>query len=155
MLKPSSLKAAIASLAMCMIITPAPSFAAKPPQDATLVIEDNAGGLVRQRQLEIQDLKKSRTQVRLQGEYCISTCTMYLHLPAACVDPDTKFGFHAPSFFGIPGSGAKYVPIMVAYYPGGLKEWYMQNAAHRTLSWISLTGQELTQFGIKLCDTES
>ena len=65
-----------------------------------LIINNDRGGLLRDRLRQLAHLRQEDRSVQIQGNICYSTCTMFIGLPKACVSPDTTFGFHGPSSYG-------------------------------------------------------
>lgn len=92
--------------------------------------------------------------VRITGDRCYSSCTMWLKV--ACVTPEARLGFHRPSLGGIPMGRRDFVTsvrFIASHYPTpALRRWYASQVVTRPGDqW--LTGAELAaRFGVDLCD---
>lgn len=118
-----------------------------------LVIRDDAGGRVDWRAEKIEKLRQSGQPVQLRGE-CMSACTMYLALPQVCVAANATFGFHGPSFYGIPLSDHDFnywSDVIAAHYPAPIAEWYMAEARYSMNRTRRIRGSELIRMGIPEC----
>ncbi|GGH50100.1 hypothetical protein GVY41_05535 [Frigidibacter albus] len=118
-----------------------------------LVIRDDAGGRVDWRAEKIAKLRQSGQPVQLRGE-CMSACTMYLSLPQVCVAANATFGFHGPSFYGIPLNDYDFnywSQVIAAHYPAPIAEWFMTEARYSTNRTRRIRGSELIRMGIPEC----
>lgn len=128
------------------------------PEDPTLpvIISSDRGGKIHTRLSEIRTLKAQNRDVKITGNICYSTCTMFLDI-ATCVSPNTIFGFHGPSSYGKPLEETVFETaseIIAQHYPESLKTWYMTKARHDIIGIQKLTGLELNQrHNIALCET--
>lgn len=98
------------------------------------VIGNDRGGYLHDRLIEISNLKNNNIKVEIRGRVCYSTCTMFLGVPGACVDPNTTFGFHGPSRSGrrLAQQDFDYFSrVMANYYPQPLQEWFMAEGRNR------------------------
>jgi len=141
--------ALISVLALGTVLTPT-AFA------QTIVVHNDGGGRVDQRANLIRRLQAQRAEVKLQGNYCMSACTMYLALPNVCVDPRTKFGFHGPSSatkgLGLsPASFEKWSRVMGNHYPEPIRSWYMREGRTITAGFYEFKGRDLINMGVKQC----
>lgn len=118
------------------------------------IVMNDRGGVVSQRQKEIETIRISGTRVEIRGAVCLSSCTMYLGSPDVCVSPKTSFGFHGPTDHGRPLKKRQFdywSNIIAAYYPKKLSNWYMQTARYRLQGYYSLSGAQLIEMGFKSC----
>ena len=118
-----------------------------------LMIRDDAGGRVDWRAAEIADLRQSGQPVELRGE-CMSACTMYLSLPQVCVAANATFGFHGPSFYGIPLNDYDFnywSEVIAAHYPPAIAEWYMTEARFAVHRLRRISGAEMIRQGVQQC----
>lgn len=119
-----------------------------------LVVGNDRGGDLRERIYEIRALRQTGQQVRIQGSICYSTCTMYLGLPQTCVSPDTTFGFHGPSSYGIPLGPEMFdhaSKLIRDHYPKPLQQWYMDRARHQIWGVHRVSGREMIRLGVAPC----
>ncbi|WP_254449258.1 hypothetical protein [Ruegeria sp. HKCCA5491] len=118
------------------------------------IVGNDRGGYLHDRLIELKNLQRNRVLVEIRGRVCFSTCTMFLGLPGACVDPDTMFGFHGPSRSGrkLPKEDFEYFSrVMAGYYPEPLKSWFMNKARNRISGVYKVKGAELIRMGISPC----
>lgn len=118
-------------------------------------IANDRGGLLEERLLELQLLRQTGQRVRITGNVCYSTCTMFLGLPGTCVSPQTTFGFHGPSSYGRPLSPEVFEAasqIMAAHYPQVLQDWYMKTGRHEIVDVYKIKGADIVHFGIPACE---
>ena len=123
-------------------------------QLAPLVVGNDRGGLLRTRIYEIRALRETGQAVRIEGRICYSTCTMYLGLPQTCVSPQTMFGFHGPSSYGIPLESEVFdhaSKLIKDHYPKPLQQWYMDEARHQIWGVQRVTGAEIIRLGATPC----
>ncbi len=118
------------------------------------VVGNDRGGFVRDRLIEIRNLRSSGRRVEIRGRICYSTCTMLLGLPNTCVSPNTKFGFHGPSRGGQRLSAEKfdfYSRVIAKHYPKALNDWYMKTGRNRINGIYKISGREIIRMGVKAC----
>ncbi|WP_319824137.1 hypothetical protein [Thalassovita sp.] len=118
------------------------------------IVMNDRGGVVSQRQQEIEAIRISGSRVEIRGAVCLSSCTMFLGSPDVCVSPKTRFGFHGPTDHGRPLNKPQFdywSKIIASHYPTALSSWYMRIARHRTSGYYSLTGAQLIEMGFKSC----
>jgi hypothetical protein len=128
--------------------------AAATPRGNVIVITDDRGGQVGARAAEIERLRAKGDRVEIRGGVCLSSCTMYLGLPKACVTPGTRFGFHGPSYFGAklsPRDFDYWSNVIASHYPEPLRSWYMQEGRTRITTHFLLRGRDLIRMGIPRC----
>lgn len=121
-----------------------------------VIVENDTGGSVKQRQLIVSNYRQTHTVVEIRGRYCLSACTMYLGLMDVCVSPDTVFGFHGPSseHFGIgltPRAFKHWSQIMADHYPEPIRTWFLQTGRNRTVGFHLVAGSHLIEIGAKAC----
>jgi len=124
-------------------------------ETGAIVIGNDRGGLIRERLLRISSLRHSGTPVRIEGDFCYSSCTLYLGLEQTCVRPTTTFGFHGPSFGGrpMPAPDFEYTSqIMATYYPPAIRDWFLNEARHEIRAVARVSGAELIRHGIRACN---
>lgn len=122
--------------------------------NTVLVIGDDHGGKVSDRQRQIARIKQQQQKVEIRGTHCLSSCTMFLALPDVCVHPDTIFGFHGPTDFGaplLPQQFEHWSQIIASHYPPALRRWYLQTARHRLTGYYNMTGHQIAAHRIDLC----
>ncbi|MEL6641548.1 MAG: hypothetical protein AAFP98_09590 [Pseudomonadota bacterium] len=115
-----------------------------------LDVGNHRGGKLRDQISQIDILRRSGQPVHITGDYCYSTCTMYLGLPQTCVLPQTVFGFHAPSQYGRRLDQATFErasQLIVAHYPPILHDWYMAHGRHQHFGMLKVTGAHLIRIG--------
>ncbi|WP_170761170.1 hypothetical protein [Ruegeria lacuscaerulensis] len=118
------------------------------------IVGNDRGGYLHDRLIELENLQRNGVAVEIRGRVCFSTCTMFLGLPGACVDPDTTFGFHGPSRNGRRLAQADFdyfSQIMADYYPEPLKSWFMKTGRTRISGVYKIKGARLIQMGVPAC----
>ena len=124
------------------------------PQKGIVVIGDDPGGYIDTRLEQIRRLRQTNQPVQIRGSYCNSTCTMFIGLPHACVEPQTEFGFHGPSYSGRRMPRAEFdhwSRIMAAHYPAQVADWFMETARKRIRGLHTLRGDKLIRMGVARC----
>jgi hypothetical protein len=142
---------ATAAITMGLFTSAETAFAAG---QAPYVVGNDRGGFVRDRLIELRNLRSSGRPVEIRGRVCYSTCTMLLGLPNTCISPNTTFGFHGPSKSGRRLSPEKfdfYSRIIAANYPQQLNSWYMQTGRKRINSIYKIKGSQIIQMGVRAC----
>lgn len=125
---------------------------ARPP----LVVQNDVGGPLRSRIHAIIELKQSARPVRIIGDVCYSTCTLYIGLAETCVSPDTVFGFHGPSAYGKPLDPASFErasQLIAAHYPEPVRNWYLKIARHEITGLFKVKGAVLINLGVAQCQS--
>jgi hypothetical protein len=120
----------------------------------TYVVGSDRGGYLHDRLIELNNLQKNGVRVEIRGRVCYSTCTMFLGLPGACVDPSTTFGFHGPSRSGrrLAQKDFDYFSrVMADHYPKPLKDWFMAEGRNRLSGIYKIKGSEIIRMGVKSC----
>ena len=118
------------------------------------VIQNDRGGYVGARAVEIAEINQRRTRVELRGRVCYSSCTMYLGADDLCVSPTTTFGFHGPSRNGAPLSPRQFEhwsEVMAQHYHGALRDWFMREARYRITGFFRISGATLIDMGYPGC----
>ncbi len=119
-----------------------------------LVIGNDRGGIIGTRVDEISRLISAKRRVEIRGRICLSSCTMYLGAGDICVDPNTRFGFHGPSYYGQPLQPEYFEywsDVIASHYPPTIQRWFMTRARYETQSYITLLGSELIRHGVPQC----
>lgn len=141
-----------AAIVTVLLWTTATTFAAA--QSGAFIVRNDRGGVVGDRVDEIRLLKKSGQRVEIRGNICLSSCTMYLGAGDVCVDPDTRFGFHGPSYYGQPLAPEFFdywSEVIADYYPKPVRVWFMETARHRINGYYTVKGAELIRLGMRAC----
>lgn len=120
-----------------------------------VVITNDYGGSVSARAQQISAMRSAGQTVAVPHGACMSSCTMYLGLPGACVGPSAVFGFHGPKAqSGIGLSQAEFErwsQVMASYYPAPLREWFLREGRYHTIDYIAISGAELIRMGVARC----
>ncbi|MGY6632201.1 MAG: hypothetical protein ACXIU8_00415 [Alkalilacustris sp.] len=157
-----ALRGVIAAAAVLVGAIPAQ---AGPPQGDRLAsvhapqvvqIRNHRGGFLPHVVDEMQALRRSGAQVRIDGGFCFSACTVFLAVESACVAPWTRFGFHAPSDprsgRTLTGPAFEQATAHVArYYRPALARWWMAQGRHTRQGLAMLTGADLIAMGYAAC----
>lgn len=146
----AAMTAAAAGLAL-MVLQPQAAAAQQ-----TYVVGSDRGGYLHDRLRELSNLQRNNVRVEIRGRVCYSTCTMFLGLPGACVDPETTFGFHGPSRSGrrLAQKDFDYFSrVMADFYPKPLKDWFMAEGRNRISGVYKIKGSEIIRMGVDACRT--
>lgn len=122
----------------------------------TYVVGSDRGGYLRDRLIELSNLRRQGVQVEIRGRVCFSTCTMFLGLPGTCVDPNTTFGFHGPSRRGrrmAQKDFDHFSRVIAHYYPEPLRVWFMETGRNRISGVYKMKGSEIIRMGVPACRT--
>jgi hypothetical protein len=147
---------ALRGMALSVAVTGALSGSATPARAESgdiMVVRSDRGGLIGQRNREINLLRATGQRVELRGT-CLSACTMYLSLPNVCVSPSATFGFHGPTRDGkkLPKQEFDHWSEMMARnYREPLRSWFMSKGRYRTSGYFELGGTELIRIGYPSC----
>ena len=133
---------AILSLAACSI-----GYTDAPRTDLV-----DPGGLISVRADEIALANAHPTGVaRPIPMLCLSSCTMYLALDAACLRPGTRLGFHGPAWDGVglmnQEDADKWAGVMADHYPASIRALYWETMRHSQEITI-VQGDDLVRDGI-------
>lgn len=118
------------------------------------IVGNDRGGIVSNRAAEIRRLKSSGQRVEIRGQICLSSCTMYLGAGDVCVSPDTRFGFHGPSYYGRPLAPQYFdywSDVIAAHYPDPVRDWFMSTGRYRQNGYYTILGAELIRLGVEAC----
>ena len=127
---------------------------AKDTSPDVYVVNNDRGGSIRDRLIELRNLRASGQRVEIRGEICFSTCTMLLGLPQTCISPNTTFGFHGPSKSGKqlkPDRFEYFSRVISQYYPVPLQTWYMSTGRNRISRMYRIKGTEIVRMGVRAC----
>lgn len=159
MLNGFSTRIFLAAILLFGIASPLPSVGQQKSALPILEIGNHRGGKLSDQIDRIYRLRASGQPVRIVGDICYSTCTMFLGLPQTCVSPRTTFGFHGPSSYGRPLDQATFERasrVIVTHYPTILHDWYMAHGRHQRTSLLKVSGAHLISIGAaKPCATMS
>lgn len=125
-------------------------------QASIIIIQNDRGGLISRRLAEIDKIRSLGRKVEIRGRICLSSCTMYLGLPDTCILPETSFGFHGPTRYGIRLNSADFEywsRIVASHYPEPLKSWYMREGRQRMSGFSRVSGARLIEMGVPRCST--
>ncbi len=142
---------AVSSFLTAAVALPIPTRAQTP---AVLVIGSDIGGRVGTRAAQVMKIRSSGRRVEIKGNICLSSCTMYLGAGNVCVSPDTVFGFHGPSYYGVPLSDAAFEywsDVIASFYATPLRRWYMQTARYSTSRIRRISGAQLIKMDYHGC----
>ena len=121
-------------------------------QPAPVIVRNDLGGDVGAFANRIRAMAAAGQTVEIRGA-CYSACTMYLGLPGSCINRNSQFGFHRPSYFGTalaPEEFDFWSRVIAAHYPPALRDWYLRegrfSAGLRTIS-----GAQLFDLGVTEC----
>lgn len=120
------------------------------------VVGSDRGGYLHDRLVELSNLQRNNVRVEIRGRVCYSTCTMFLGLPGACLDPNTTFGFHGPSRSGRRLAQADFdyfSQVMADYDPAPLRDWFMAEGRNRISGIYKIKGSEIIRMGVPACQT--
>lgn len=101
------------------------------------VVGNDRDGFVRDRLIELRNLRASGRRIEIRGKICYATCTMVLGLPKTCISPNTKFDF--------------YSRAIAEHHPQQLNGWYMETGRNRINGGYKIRGSELIRRGIDVC----
>jgi hypothetical protein len=121
-------------------------------------IDNDGGGNVLQRQLEIKELGLAGVSVKVTGR-CMSACTLVVVLPPKqlCFGPKAILGFHQATIDGKPDPRVTQY-LLDRYYPENIRIWVVSRGGvdqlpHGNRFWV-LTGTELWAMGYRKCPKE-
>lgn len=123
-------------------------------QAAPHIIGDDFGGSVSDRAAKVSQMRLSGAEVVINGQVCMSACTMYLGAGDVCVSDHTVFVFHGP-YSNPPLTKEDFdfwSSVMASYYPNELANWFMKEGRHRT---YKLNASDLASKGVRLCSSKS
>ncbi|WP_296423053.1 hypothetical protein [Yoonia sp.] len=121
---------------------------------AVKIVENDRGGLIGARAVEIAAINADSSRVELRGKFCYSSCTMYLGVSDLCISPTTAFGFHGPSRYGAVLSVPQFEHwsrVMAMHYNAPLRDWFMREARHRITGYHRVSGAQLIALGYPSC----
>lgn len=121
----------------------------------SVLVYNSRGGSIDLRVQQLTQIIKNNTSVKILGDRCYSTCTMFLGAPSVCVMPNTDFRFHGPRHRNgsrlEPKLFEHYSQLMAQFYREPLKTWFLGTARYMHYSYYSLTGKQLIDLGYKQC----
>ncbi|MBK5927212.1 hypothetical protein [Rhodobaculum claviforme] len=159
-------RAAVAASVMVMAGWNGAAVAAQPDLQAAAMrtpapvhIRNHRGGFLPHIVAEMQSLVRSGAEVRIDGGFCFSACTVFLASDRVCVAPWTQFGFHAPSNpqtrRKLTGQAFEHATRHVArYYNPQLARWWMNEGRHTRQGLAMLTGADLIAMGYRACSSQ-
>ena len=124
-------------------------------QSAAFIVGNDRGGVIGIRAREVLQLKAQNRRVEIRGGICLSSCTMYLGAGNVCVSPDTRFGFHGPSYYGqplLPVHFDYWSKVLASHYPPAVRQWFLDHARHKTNGYHTVLGKELIRHGLAACN---
>lgn len=138
---------------VCLAVVSA-SASVAPAQSGAFIVGNDRGGIIGNRAAEVQRLNNAGRRVEIRGRICLSSCTMYLGAGDVCVSPDTRFGFHGPSYYGqplLPQHFEFWSEVLASHYPPTIRNWFMSTARHKQSGYYTVRGTELIRHGIPSC----
>lgn len=147
----------MAALVVCLLFSGTGAEAARPGSQqpgATIIINGDPGGSVRNRYNEIARINALGQRVEIRNGSCMSSCTMFLGAKNVCVSPQASFGFHGPYRFGQKLSESEFDQwsrVIASHYPSAVRNWYMSKARYNTYAPARLSGSELIRLGVPRC----
>lgn len=119
------------------------------PNRLANVVYDEGGNLL-DHMNEVRGMGQRGEGMRITG-VCMSSCFLYLRLPATCVSPDASIMWHKPYDLN-PAGGLvithdehmQIVAKLTPYIPVVLQDWYVAEGWGKTTWW---SGQELIDMG--------
>lgn len=135
-------------------LSPATAVAQSTSEFTPRIVRNDRGGVLRTRLAEIRLLRETGRPVRIEGNICYSTCTLYLGLPQTCVSPNTTFGFHGPSSWGRALDTETFnraSRIIADHYPAPLRKWYMDEARYKLRTIVRVDAKQIIQMGVRRC----
>jgi hypothetical protein len=145
----------IAAVSAAILWFPTPGTAKSP---ALFVVNSDFGGQVGPRAIRIMKMRSQGRRVEITGSLCLSSCTMFLGAGNVCINPKTVFGFHGPSYYGLPLSSARFEywsDVIASHYSAPLKSWYMRTARYKTSGFMRLSGAQLIELGYASCQSQA
>lgn len=123
---------------------------------APVHIRNHRGGFLPHIVAEMQAMRRAGVEVRIDGGFCFSACTVFLAHEQVCVSPWTQFGFHAPANpqtgRKLTGAAFEHATTHVArYYRPELARWWMREGRHTRQGLAMLTGADLIAMGYRAC----
>ncbi|WP_439150747.1 hypothetical protein [Sulfitobacter sp.] len=124
-------------------------------QGAEVLVGNHKGGYLYGTIADVKDINALSLPVRITGNYCLSSCTLFLGAHKVCVSQTTRFGFHKPGNY----VGLKYLSPEVVwrairhveeYYNAPLSAWW-QSTGSKSSTLNYLSGLELIRMGYKAC----
>ncbi|MBY6003881.1 hypothetical protein KUV62_08185 [Salipiger bermudensis] len=118
------------------------------------VVGNDRGGRLQPRLAEIRQLRSQGVRVEIRGNFCLSSCTLYLGAGDVCVASNTRFGFHGPYYRFKPISPDRFdywSRRMAEHYPAPLRDWFLSEARFVSNGYVSLSGAELIRMGVPRC----
>ena len=125
-------------------------------QGAEVLVGNHKGGYLYGTIADVKDINALSLPVRITGNYCLSSCTLFLGAHKVCVSQTTRFGFHKPGNY----VGLKHLsPVVVwrairhvaEYYNAPLSAWW-RSTGSQSSTLIYLSGSELIRMGYKECE---
>ncbi|MBL4812228.1 MAG: hypothetical protein JKX69_07725 [Rhodobacteraceae bacterium] len=119
-----------------------------------ITIGNDSGGAVGSRANEIAHIRASGQRVEITGAFCSSSCTLYLGAGDVCINPQTMFGFHGPSYSGAPMPADQFEhwsQLMARHYREPLRGWFLREARHDRMRLHWLPGTQLISMGYRRC----
>ena len=124
-------------------------------QSAAFIVGNDRGGVIGTRAEEVLRLKAENRRVEMRGGICLSSCTIYLGAGNVCVSPETRFGFHGPSYYGqplLPVHFEYWSEVLASHFPLAVRQWFFDRARHRTNGYHTVLGKELIRHGVAACE---
>jgi hypothetical protein len=122
--------------------------------NATMVIQQDPGGLLHERQKHVIDIRSKGMKVVVNG-YCMSACTMYLSLIRSgqvCATDKAQFWFHHATDSRTNQPSRIGTEIYLASLPPHIQQWILERGG-LSARWLKLRGAEMKRM-VPSCDRE-
>ena len=119
-----------------------------------VIVQNDFGGRIERRIERVDQLRARGDRVEIRGQFCLSACTLFLGSDDICIEPETIFGFHGPSLWGLPldqTSFEYWSRVVASYYPAPLRTWYLDVARYRVNGHYRISGRQLIDLGVPRC----
>lgn len=116
-----------------------------------LVVGLTRGGPIEDFAGLVKSWNRRNCRVEITEPYCRSSCVMFLGADHACIDRDTQFFIHGPSWNGrkmAPVDFNHWSQVIADHYPKHLGEWFMATGRFKR-TWIP--GEALIKMGVEEC----
>ena len=122
---------------------------------AKVIVGNHPGGYLYGTIADVEDINTLSLPVRITGDFCVSSCTLFLGADDVCISRTTRFGFHKPgNYVGLGQISSKVAwraTYRVAeYFNPSLSAWWLRTGS-KSSSLKYLTGLELIRMGYNEC----
>jgi len=120
---------------------------------AVVRVRDDYGGSIAAYMARVDSVNARRQRVEITGD-CRSACTLYLGALDLCVSGAAVLRFHGPSGSRQPLTERQFDEFsrrMAGYYPGPVRDWFLESARYETNGTVALSGATLIRLGVPEC----